>query len=294
MQTQGNYYSRKHARHRPWMLQRTINPHGTMRAMLALPRVLGKALARYLSTPRPRAQTGVASDPRKLAQCLQPCDVLLVEGSTRISAAIKYLTQSTWSHAALYVGPQLGGSDEDGNPYLFVEADIVQGVCKRSLAHYQSYHTRICRARRLSDADRIRIVDEVTGKIGYQYDMKNVFDLARYLFPTPPVPQRWRRKLIAVGSGDPTRAICSSLIAEAFQNIGYPVLPIVTTALGQTERRHRQLAREIFHIRHHSLYAPRDFDVSPYFEIVKPTLARGFDYRQIEWSPSSFQPLDNA
>ena len=255
-----------------------------MRAMLALPRALGNALARYLSTPRPGAQTGVASDPRKLAQCLQPCDVLLVEGSTRMSAAIKYLTQSTWSHAALYVGPQLGGVDADGQPLVFVEADIVQGVCKRSLHHYQRYHTRICRARHLSDADRGRIVQEVTGKIGNQYDMKNVFDLARYLFPTPPVPARWRRRLIALGSGDPTRAICSSLIAQAFQNVGYPVLPIVTQDLMQAAAPARAAAREIFHIRHHSLYAPRDFDVSPYFEIVKPTLDRGFDYRRIEWA----------
>jgi len=252
--------------------------------MLVLPRFLGKALARYLSAPRPGVQTGIASDPRKLAQCLQPCDVLLVEGSTRLSTAIKYLTQSTWSHATIYVGPQLGGADENGHPHLFVEADIVHGVCKRSLNHYLTYHTRICRARRLSEADRIRIVDEVTGKLGNQYDMKNVFDLARYLFPTPPVPQRWRRKLMSLGSGDATRAICSSLIAEAFQNVGYPVLPVVTQELGQTARQHRAAAREIFHIRHHSLYAPRDFDVSPFFEIVKPTLDRGFDYREIEWA----------
>ena len=29
--------------------------------------------------------------------------------------------------------------------------------------------------------------------------------------------------------------------------------------------------------------APRDFDVSPYFEIIKPTLALGFDYRTMVW-----------
>jgi hypothetical protein len=114
--------------------------------------------------------------------------------------------------------------------------------------------------------------------------MKNVFDLARYLFPTPPIPQRFRRRMIALGSGDPTKAICSSLVADAFQSVGYPVLPVVT----QDEK----AAREIWHIRDKSLYAPRDFDVSPYFEIVKPTLARGFDYREIEWSPSSFQHLE--
>ena len=42
--------------------------------------------------------------------------------------------------------------------------------------------------------------------------------------------------------------------------------------------------REIMHIRHHSLYTPRDFDLSPYFHIVKPTLAYGFDYKTLEWA----------
>jgi hypothetical protein len=37
-------------------------------------------------------------------------------------------------------------------------------------------------------------------------------------------------------------------------------------------------------IRHSSLYAPRDFDISPYFEVVKPTLVCGFDYKAMQWS----------
>jgi hypothetical protein len=271
---------------RSMCLADTVQRHGTMCAMLTLPRFLGKALARYLSTPRPGAQTGIPSDPHRLLDTLRPGDVLLVEGGTRISTAIKYLTQSTWSHAALYVGPKLGGNDEAGHPHLFVEADIVRGVCKRPLAQYQSYHTRICRPVHLQPRDLERLIASVVAKIGDQYDMKNVFDLARYLFPTPPVPARWRRKLISLGSGDPTKAICSSLIAEAFQRIGYPVLPVVTLDNGNKPGS-RQVAREIFHIRHASLYAPRDFDVSPYFEIVKPTLAQGFDYRAIEWSESA-------
>jgi hypothetical protein len=251
--------------------------------MLSLPRFIGKALARFLATPRPGAQTGIPTDPRKLLHSLQPGDVLLVEGSTRLSTAIKYLSQSTWSHAALFVGPQLGGVDEAGHACLFVEADIVQGVCKRSLAHYASYHTRICRPLHLAQADRQALLDEVVGKLGSQYDMKNVFDLARYLLPIPPVPARWRRQMIALGSGDPTKAICSSLIAGAFQHIGYPVLPAITLQPGQDQRQ-RAAAREIFHIRDSSLYTPRDFDVSPYFDIVKPTLAQGFDYRRIHWA----------
>jgi hypothetical protein len=39
----------------------------------------------------------------------------------------------------------------------------------------------------------------------------------------------------------------------------------------------REDAREVLHIRHHSLFTPRDFDVSPYFAIIKPTLELGFD-----------------
>jgi hypothetical protein len=107
--------------------------------------------------------------------------------------------------------------------------------------------------------------------------------MLRYFFPTPPVPERWRRRMMSFGSGDPTRAICSSLIAQAFQKVHYPVLPRITKEF-RADPMARSQRREILHIRHHSLYAPRDFDLSPYFHIVKPTLASGFDYGSLTWS----------
>jgi len=94
----------------------------------------------------------------------------------------------------------------------------------------------------------------------------------RYLFPLP-VPQRWRRRMIALGSGHPTRIICSALIAQAFETVRYPILPKVTRLDSEAAR------REILEIRHSSLYAPRDFDISPYFEVVKPTIEHGFSYK---------------
>lgn len=42
--------------------------------------------------------------------------------------------------------------------------------------------------------------------------------------------------------------------------------------------------KEILHIRHHSLFTPRDFDLSPYFKIVKPSLQQGFDYKNLNWA----------
>src|SRR5581483_3019693 len=80
------------------------------------------------------------------------------------------------------------------------------------------------------------------------------------------------------GSGHPTRIICSALIAQAFESVRYPILPKVTRVESEAAR------REILEIRHSSLYAPRDFDISPYFELVKPTVKRGFDYRAMQWA----------
>ena len=115
--------------------------------------------------------------------------------------------------------------------------------------------------------------------IGEAYDLKNLVDLARYLLPTPPVPTRWRRRMIALGSGDPTRAICSTMIAQAFGLVRYPILP--TYIPPQPGAKEAQ--EELLQIRHHSLYVPRDFDISPYFAIVKPNLEHGFDYRKLHW-----------
>jgi hypothetical protein len=107
----------------------------------------------------------------------------------------------------------------------------------------------------------------------------------RYLFPLP-VPQRWRRRLIALGSGDPSRLICSALIADAFRAVQYPILPKITLT------RSRQALEQILEIRHSSLYCPRDFDISPYFNVVKPTIATGFDYKTLNWADT--QPLEAA
>jgi hypothetical protein len=245
--------------------------------------MFGRALAAYLTRPAGQTSAVPPTPLALLAGELRPGDVVLVEGNQRLSTAIKYLTQSTWSHAALYVGDVLERTAENGEPLLLVEADISAGVRAIPLSDYAGLHTRICRPVGLSDDDLQRVVNFALERIGYQYDLKNVFDLARYLLPTPPVPSRWRRRMLALGSGDPTRAICSTLIAQAFQSVFYPVLPQVSR-VPANDPNCSDCQRELLHIRHHSLFTPRDFDVSPYFEIIKPGLRSGFDYRALSWS----------
>src|SRR5262249_60429171 len=92
------------------------------------------------------------------------------------------------------------------------------------------------------------------------------------------VPQGWRRPMVALGPALPTLIIFSALTAQAFEPVLYPILPKITRLESGAAR------QEILEIRHSSLYAPRDFDISPYFEVVKPTLVNGFDYKTIAWA----------
>ncbi|MEH6648371.1 hypothetical protein [Sulfitobacter sp.] len=175
----------------------------------------------------------------------------------------------------------MGEHHPDGE---LIEAHLEDGVIRVPLAKYDDFNTRICRPVGLSDDEIGRVVDSAKESLGRMYDLKNIWDLARYLLPQPPVPERFRRRMLALGSGDPTRAICSTLIAEAFQKIGYPILPSIKAG---------PHLEEILHIRHHSLFVPRDFDLSPYFSVVKPTIVYGFDHKTLNWhSPANANLAD--
>lgn len=243
----------------------------------------GKKLAAYLSQPVEIDMRVATSRYEDLAATIKKGDILLVEGNSRISTAIKYLTQSTWSHAALCLGTGFSHARINSEDPFLVEVDLNEGVRAVPLSFYSRFHTRICRPVGLMEKDIDVVVDHAASRIGNTYDLKNILDLARYLVQSPPVPQRWRRKLLALGSGDPTKAICSSMIAQAFQSIHYPILPEIIMKNSQ-ERACRRCYREILQIKHHSLFTPRDFDASPYFEIIKPTLEKGFNPYKIEWS----------
>jgi hypothetical protein len=243
---------------------------------------ISRILAGYLSREQHVHGATPPTPPDRLVSCLEPADVLLVEGNSQISIAIKYLTQSTWSHAALYVGAQRDGRLAQPT-HCFIEADLMEGVRSVGIEAFAGKATRICRPVGLTDDERRAIASFAIARLGHRYDLKNVVDLARYLLPTPPVPTRFRRRMIAFGSGDPTRAICSTLIAQAFQAVHYPVLPTVEYRAAATEDCPGCLD-EIVHIRHHSLFVPRDFDVSPYFRIIKPTIEGEFDFRTLKWN----------
>jgi hypothetical protein len=247
---------------------------------------VGRIIVRHLERPARGYEPFVTSDLDMLRRLLRRGDVLLIEGNTHLAGVIKYLTHSTWSHAALYVGPIDDKATSNGEPHVLVEANVSEGVVSAELSKYSRFHVRICRPIALTPDDLEKVCTYAIKCVGLNYDLRNIFDLGRYLVPLP-VPQRWRRRMVALGSGSPTKFICSALIAGAFQSVRYPILPKVKQLATKAAR------REVLAIRQSSLYMPRDFDISPYFTIVKPTIEMGFDYKKLHWADLPRLPMPN-
>lgn len=220
---------------------------------------------------------------------IKPCDVLLIEGRSRVSDVIKNITQSPWTHAALYIGrlheiedPALRKRVQenfsgDASEQIIIEAMLGEGTIVNSINKYHQDHIRICRPHGISRKDAKRVSAYAINHIGCGYDIRQLLDLARFMFPYGFLPRRWRSSLFQHNAGAPTRAVCSSLIAAAFSSVNFPIMPVIR----RTEDGHVKLFK-----RNERLYTPRDFDYSPYFDIIKyPYL--GFEdlaiYRKLPW-----------
>lgn len=145
-----------------------------------------------------------------LYRFIQPEDVLLVEGRSKISQIIQLLTKSSWSHAAIYVGDYL---KESKDPKV---------------------------------QNRLRQIDD-----GDQHHINK------------------RTVQACLGGCSEYKVICSGMIANAFQSVGYPIVPelLPDSDFGDTMANNPYGSK--LKMRHYSQISPRDFDLSPNFEIVK-------------------------
>jgi hypothetical protein len=275
-----------------------------------IPYLLGKMTelaAAMLSKPIARYSLTIPNDMAQLRKYIRKGDVLLVEGNERVSEVIKYLSQSSWSHAALYVGDEaLRRSPEmrhrlleqygDEANFMLVEALVESGVVLTPVSKYRDFNIRICRPHQLTVADQQRVIDYALGNVGNTYDLKNLFDLARYFLPVTIVPARLRRQALEFGSTDPTRVICSSMIAESFARVRFPIVPRYEPLPSGTEPApgryawlerfsHKERPTHLLRRMSPTLTTPRDFDLSPYFEIVKFNVIESsrFDYHKLRW-----------
>ena len=227
-------------------------------------------------------------DFERLSFEIRPCDVLLVEGRSRVSEVIKTITHSPWTHSALYIGRLVDIEDEnlrehiswvyDGDPsdQLLIEPLLGEGTVVNPLSKYKKDHLRICRPTGLSPQDVQKVIHHSARHLGHDYDVRQLLDLGRFLFPYSFLPRRWRSSLFEHNAGQTTRTVCSSMIAAAFTHVQFPILPVI----------HKDEDGLRLYKRNTKLYTPCDFDYSPYFEIIKYPLL-GFNdlavYRTLPW-----------
>ena len=212
------------------------------------------------------------SDFERISYEIRMGDVLLIEGRSRISRIIRAVTLSPWTHAVLYIGrlasiedPKLHAlakanySGNESEP-LILETVLGKGTVISPLSIYKNEHLRICRPRALARKDAVNILAFTLKRLGSEYNVRHILDLARFLFPWSLLPRRWRSSLFNHNADIPTKQICSAMIAEAFYSVRFPILPLI----------HKLADGKIELIpRNPRLYTPSDFDYSPYFEIIK-------------------------
>lgn len=229
-------------------------------------------------------------DFEKLSHGIRPGDVVLVEGRSRVSDVIRIITQSRWSHSAIYVG-RINDILDDGHrnkllehfeaepsTQLLVEGILGKGMIVTPLSDYIKDNLRICRASTLSAHDAQNVVNYCIDKLGVAYNVRQLFDLARFIFPWRILPRKWRSSLFTRRPDDTTKTVCSAMIAEAFYSVKYPILPLF--------RKQGSGGVELVP-RNTRLYTPADFDYSPYFDIKKFPFMGTSDaapYRNLPWN----------
>lgn len=243
----------------------------------------------WLNKNRPSEEVPLC-DFERVSYEIRSCDVILIEGRSRISDVIKRVTQSAWSHSALYAGRLFTFENEElrnkiqkelncpDNEQILIEGILGKGIVATRLSNYRDDHIRICRPQGLSIQDGQKIISFALSRLGKEYDVRHILDLALFLLPWNIIPRRWQLSLFKETSKESNREICSSFIAEAFDSVHFPVLPVQTI----DEKQNIMLST-----RNPRLYTPRDFDYSPYFEIIKYPLfelAHGAVYRHLPWN----------
>lgn len=229
------------------------------------------------------------TDFERVAYELRPCDVILLEGRSRISRIVRSITQSSWSHAALYIGRLHDIASKplrehlmqfyQGEPeeQLLIESFLGRGINIVPLTKYKYDHIRICRPKGISRQDSQEVIGYAINKLGQHYAVRQIFDLTRLLLPWTLLPRRWGSVLFSYKSGESIKETCCSLIAEAFQSVDFPILPVIK----ENEDKSVQLVQ-----RSPRLFTPSDFDYSPFFEIIKYPIIELSDpaYRKLPWN----------
>lgn len=263
---------------------------------------LRKRFIRWLTYEPPIENEILPFDYSRLKYEIRPGDVLIFEGTSRVSSVIRTLTQSPWTHAALYIGRIIDYEDENiqkllrehtgykDTTRLLIEDLMDKGTVITPLSKYRKIHTRICRPIGITHHDVMKVIKYALKALGQPYNVRHLLDMARFLLPWSILPRRWGSSLFRTATGEPESGICSSLIAEAFMSVHFPILPFMKPM-------EKNQPLQVYH-RNPYLFSPKDFDFSPYFEIIKYPLFNPEEplpyYRRMPWTKTRLMHQDDG
>ncbi len=255
-----------------------------------------RSVMRRLEAPAKGYQQRIYNNFDNLYKHIRNGDVVLVEGRAEISRIIKLFSTSHWSHNAMYVGDELikrGRSfrdkylnefGDDAN-HLVIEAFAGKGVIASPIRKYQDYNIRVCRPFGISSTDLQTVIEKVIGNLGKHYDQQNIIDIALMILPSWVNPFKKRTITACLGKCNEFQVIGSGMTAQAFQSVGYPIVP----GLKPHDEDKKTLKQNPYGaklvMRHYSQILPRDFDLSPNFETIKFNIIEGgkFNYKSLSW-----------
>ncbi len=185
---------------------------------------------------------------------------------------IQTITQSPWTHAALYIGRLHDVSSDMCRKTLarhtgfspetqwVIESKFGEGTIVFSLDRYGDDHLRICRPEGLSADDSESVIEHAASYLGVAYGTRQILGLACIFFPWKILPRRWRSALFRLRTGQETKTVCSTTIVNSFDSVQFPILLVTQRAQNGNLR--------LYH-RNPKLCTLNDFDYSPHFQIIK-------------------------
>ena len=129
---------------------------------------IGTQLAKFLTKEHIYVDSYYRISIQDIKLTVKPGDVILVEGQSRASSAIQFITGSNWSHAAVFIGKTKAFD------HSLIEVKAVEGCKYTDLNVYKRHNLRICRPIFLDNKKRITLINHLKKKIGSKYDLRNI------------------------------------------------------------------------------------------------------------------------
>jgi len=231
---------------------------------------LNDIVFRILEKERKSYEVPFLNDMSALERVIRPGDVMLVCGNTYLGEIIKWMTRSTWSHCAIYAGEK-----------TLIEADnivykdgktqrIEPKVIESPLEKYSLFNIRLKRPVQITSEDLATVLATVRGEMGKKFDRKNLIN-----FLLKNLGLRSFEPFESMGSAN--KYLCAALLARAFQEVGYPVIPELIRVEKESMK---------FRQRNYTHCAPGDFDraSSHYWQTIPfERFGQIQHYKEIQW-----------